>query len=56
LINVYYANDYNVFSVVRKNEDAEKLSKEFTNNFTPIITDLADDKCIDIIKKLYLKV
>lgn len=55
LIKVYYANNYNVFSVVRKQEDAEKLNKEFTNNFTPIVTDLTDDKCIDIIKNTLSK-
>jgi len=55
LINVYYANNYNVFCVVRKREDAEKLSKEFTNNFTPIIADLTDDRCIDIIKNTLSK-
>lgn len=29
LIDVYYTNGYNVFTVVRKQEDAQKLSKEF---------------------------
>lgn len=55
LIEVYYANNYNVFSVVRKQEDAEELNKEFKNNFTPIVTDLTDDKCINIIKNTLSK-
>ncbi|MFL0249978.1 SDR family NAD(P)-dependent oxidoreductase [Clostridium neuense] len=50
LIDVYYTNGYNVFTVVRKQEDSEKLSKEFTSHFTPIVADLVDDNCIDIIK------
>ncbi|PJI08230.1 MULTISPECIES: SDR family NAD(P)-dependent oxidoreductase [Clostridium] len=52
LINVYYANGYNVFTVVRKQEDGQKLSKEFANHFTPIVANLVDDNCIDIIKDI----
>lgn len=32
----------------------KELNKEFKNNFTPIVTDLTDDKCINIIKKYFI--
>lgn len=55
LINVYYTNRYNVFTVVRKQEDAQKLSKEFDNHFIPIVVNLVDNNCIDIIKDILTK-
>jgi len=37
---------YRVFGSVRKQEDADRLKKEFGNNFEPLLFDITDHKSI----------
>lgn len=50
LVKIFHINKYYIYPVVRKNIHAEMLRKTFENNCHPIIADLSDDKCIQIIE------
>jgi NAD(P)-dependent dehydrogenase (short-subunit alcohol dehydrogenase family) len=45
-VNVLIADGFRVFGSVRKHADADRLSKEFGANFTPLIFDVTDDAAI----------
>src|SRR5437899_1648845 len=45
-VKVLVASDFHVFGGVRKQADAERLSKEFGNKFTPLIFDVTDQAAI----------
>jgi len=45
-VKVLVANDFRVFGSVRKQADAERLSKEFGNNFTPLVFDVTDQAAV----------
>jgi len=42
---------FRVYGSVRKQEDAERLSKEFGANFTPLLFDVTDEKTVQIAAK-----
>ena len=42
----FIENGYRVYGSVRKQEDGERLKKDFGDNFTPLIFDLKDHKAI----------
>ena len=42
IAKVLIQNGYRVFGSVRKEQDAERLSKEFGGNFVPLIFDVTD--------------
>lgn len=50
LARIFHANDYDIFTVVRKNIHADMLRKAFEYNCYPIIADLSDDKAIKTIE------
>lgn len=50
LAKIFYANKYEIYPVVRKSTDAEVLHKTFDSNCYPIVVDLNDDKCIQLIR------
>ncbi|WP_078554397.1 SDR family NAD(P)-dependent oxidoreductase [Bacillus alkalicellulosilyticus] len=50
LVKVYHSNNYDVFPLVRNEESAYKLSIEFPQKCFPIIADIGQDNCKDIIK------
>jgi NAD(P)-dependent dehydrogenase (short-subunit alcohol dehydrogenase family) len=43
IVKVLIQNGYRVFGSVRKEQDAERLSKEFGENFVPLIFDVTDE-------------
>lgn len=45
-VKVLSANDFHVFGSVRKQADAERLSKEFGNSFTPLVFDVTDQAAV----------
>ncbi len=45
-VKVLSANDFHVFGSVRKQADAERLSKEFGNSFTPLVFDVTDKAAV----------
>ena len=45
-VKVLVANGYRVFGGVRKEADAERLSNEFGENFTPLIFDVTDEAAV----------
>jgi len=45
-VKVLIAHGFRVFGSVRKQEDAERLSKEFGANFVPLIFDVTDAKAV----------
>ncbi len=45
-VKVLVAGGYRVFGSVRRNEDAERLSKEFGEAFRPLIFDVTDPKAV----------
>ena len=45
-VKVLVASDFHVFGSVRKQSDAERLSKEFGNNFTPLLFDVTDQAAV----------
>jgi NAD(P)-dependent dehydrogenase (short-subunit alcohol dehydrogenase family) len=45
-VKVLTANDFHVFGSVRKQADAERLSKEFGNSFTPLVFDVTDQAAV----------
>lgn len=42
LVKIFSDHNYQVFGSVRKQEDAERLSKSFGKNFTPLLFDVTD--------------
>lgn len=47
LVKVFLKNGYTVFGSVRKQEDADRLSKAFGADFAPLIFDVTDHQAID---------
>ena len=47
LVKVFLANEYIVYGSVRKQQDADRLLKEFGNNFHPMLFDVTDHKSIE---------
>ncbi len=45
-VKVLVAADFRVFGSVRKQADAERLSKEFGNSFTPLVFDVTDQAAV----------
>jgi len=45
-VKVLVASGFHVFGSVRKQADAERLSKEFGENFTPLIFDVTDEAAV----------
>jgi NAD(P)-dependent dehydrogenase (short-subunit alcohol dehydrogenase family) len=45
-VKVLIASGFRVFGSVRKEADAERLSKEFGSNFTPLIFDVTDEAAV----------
>ena len=45
-VKVLVASGFHVFGSVRKQADAERLSKEFGANFTPLIFDVTDEAAV----------
>ena len=45
-VKVLVAGGYRVFGGVRRNEDGERLSKEFGEAFRPLIFDVTDPKAV----------
>jgi short-subunit dehydrogenase len=50
LVKVFHENDYEVFTVVRTNEAAEKIKHEFKQKCYPIVADLRFDDSKEKIK------
>lgn len=50
LLKVFYYNNCVVFPLVRSEESANRLRKEFTNRCYPIVADIRSDDCKEIIK------
>jgi len=47
LVKVFLKNGYKVFGSVRKQEDANRLEKDFGSDFEPLLFDVTDHKAID---------
>lgn len=45
-VKVLIASGFRVFGSVRKEADAERLSKEFGSNFTPLVFDVTDEAAV----------
>lgn len=52
LVKIFHENGYKVFTVVRREEDADKLKAQFINYIYPIISDMRYDSATQNIKKI----
>ena len=48
-LKAFHKKGYNVFGSVRKQEDADRLKGEFTENFTPLIFDVTDEEAVNTV-------
>ena len=52
LVKVFLKNGYNVYGSVRRQEDADRLAKEFKSGFQPLLFDVTDHQAIEAAAQL----
>lgn len=50
LAKIFHIKNYDIYAVVRKESHSEMLQKTFKNACYPIIANLNNDNCIEIIR------